>query len=172
MVTEYRKGDYVKYSTNGVCFIEDINSTDFNPKENNATYYILRPLATSGTVIFVPTDNEALVSKMRKILTKEEIDRIIFLIDKEKIEWIDDKKERSIYFNEIIRKDDTIELLRLASCIYLKRAELIENGKKLLASDFNILEHIEKLVVNEFSFVLGIDTTNVGDYIKEKLGIL
>ena len=169
MVTEYRKGDYIKYSSNGVCLVEDVSSADFNSKAKDAKYYILRPLATSSTTIFVPTDNELLVSRMRKILTKEEIDSIIVSIDKETVDWIEDKKERANHFNEIIKNDDPTELLRLASCIHLKRIELAEKGKKLLASDSNILENVERLVENEFAFVLKIAPESVSAYIREKL---
>ena len=169
MVIKFRKGEYVKYATNGVCLIEDINSTDFNPKSKDATYYILKPLAVSSTTIFVPIDNELLVSRMRKILTKEEIDAIIVSIDKETVNWIEDKKERTSHFNEIIKNDDPTELLRLASCIHLKRVELFEKGKKLLASDSSILEQVERLVENEFAFVLNIAPESVSAYIRGKL---
>lgn len=169
MVTEYKKGDYIKYSSNGVCLVEDINTADFNPKAKDATYYILRPLSASSTTIFVPTDNELLLSRMRKILTKEEINEIIVSFDKELVDWPEDKKERANYFGEIVKKDNPAELLQLAGAIYVKREELNARGKKLLASDNNILEQIERLIENEFSFVLKIAPERVSDYIKERL---
>ena len=169
MVTKFRRGEYVKYSTNGVCLVEDINSTDFNPHAKGTIYYILRPISANSTTIFVPTDNELLVSKMRRILSKEEIDSAILSIYKDKIEWIDDKKERVNCFNEILKGDDPVQLLRMAGCIYVKREELVAKGKKLLSADASIFEQTEKLIENEFSFVLQIMPEKVSEYIKETL---
>ena len=169
MKKRFHKGEYVKYSSNGVCRVEDIKTADINPRDKEATYYILKPLSSGNTTIFVPTENELLVSRIRKILTKEHIDEIIVSIDKETIAWPSDKKERGNYFNDILKRDDPKELLSLAAAIYVKRDELAQKGKRLLSTDKNILEQIECLIENEFSFVLKIAPECVSDYIKERL---
>ena len=169
MAVSFQKGEYVKYASNGVCLIEDVSSLDFNPKAKDATYYILRPLSTSSTTIFVPTDNELLLSRMRKLLTKEEIDAVIARIDTKNPDWPEDRKERANLFGEIVKRDDPVELLSLARAIYLRRAELNAKGKKLMATDGNVLEQIERLVENEFTFVLDITPAEVNEYIKKKM---
>lgn len=169
MDVAFQKGEYVKYATNGVCLVEDVTCLNFNPKAKDTIYYILRPLSAGSTTIFVPTDSELLISRMRRPLTKEEIDAVIVSIDKEKVEWTEDKKLRANLFAEIIKRDDPVEMLSLASAIYLKRDELTGKGKKLFATDNNVLEQIERLVENEFTFVLGVTPTEVNEYIKGKL---
>ena len=67
------------------------------------------------------------------------------------------------------RYDDPKEFLSLAAAIYGKRDELAQKGKRLLSTDKNILEQIERLIENEFSFVLKIAPERVSDYIKERL---
>ena len=169
MAVSFQKGEYVKYASNGVCLIEDVSGLDFNPKAKDATYYILRPLSASSTTIFVPTDNELLLSRMRRLLTKEEIDAVIAQINTKNPDWPEDRKERATLFGEIVKRDDPAELLSLARAIYLKRAELNAKGKKLMAADGNVLEQIERLVENEFTFVLDITPAEVNEYIKRKM---
>ena len=172
-MAEFYKGEYVKYSNNGVCFIEDINTPDFDKKAGENAYYILRPINDKSTTIFVPKANELLLSKMRRLLTKDEIDGLIFSIgDNEQI-WIDDRKQRLDHFSEVLKRNDPLELLRTVGCIYLRKQQLESagNNKKLSLSDLGVLEQAEKLIENEFSFVLGIPASGVGVYIREKLGI-
>ena len=38
MVTKFQKGDYIVYSSNGVCLIEDIKNADFNPQSKEIMY--------------------------------------------------------------------------------------------------------------------------------------
>ena len=168
MEIKFSKGDYVKYRSNGVCLIENIGVPDF-ATDSKSEYYMLRPTASQNTLIFVPSDSEILVSRMRRILTKDEIDNVIADVKNDNIEWPEGKKERLSYFQSILLSDQPVELLRLASCIHIKSGELEKNGKKLLSADVNALEQAEKLVENEFSFVLGINASEVSEYIRSKI---
>ena len=69
----FDKGDLVSYGTNGICCIEDIRFMSFSSGAKKSMYYILKPEASGESTIFVPAENEKLVSKMRKLMTKEEI---------------------------------------------------------------------------------------------------
>ena len=91
---------------------------------------------------------------MRNVLTKNEINSIIVSIDKETKDWIDDRRKRSNYFCHIVKSNNPLELLRLDNCIYMKRDELTSKCKNLLTSDIGILDQIERIIENEFSFVL------------------
>ena len=169
---EYIKGEYVKYANNGVCLIDDICVPDFDKSSEDNFYYVLKPLSEKSTVIFVPVKNSALLSKMRKLLTKQEIDEKISSIEVKEEIWIDDRKKRTERFNNILKSNDTLELLRMVGCIYMKKQELAENkiSKKLSFSDIDLLERAEKMIDDEFSFVLNIDANAVGEYIRRKLG--
>jgi len=168
---EYKKGDYVRYTSNGVCRIDDIKSIDLNRNKNPKNFYVLKPIGASTSTIYVPLENEELVSKMRHILSKDNIDSLINSVKQDKIEWIEDRKERNNSFKQIIKDSDPKELLKLVSCIYLKKQELSEVGKKLSATDEGHLSQAEALIENEFAFVLNIDGMGVGKYIKKILGI-
>ena len=45
MAEEYRKGDYVSYSCNGVCLVEDVRVDAPTGKGEPKTFYILKPVA-------------------------------------------------------------------------------------------------------------------------------
>lgn len=168
---EYRKGEYVKYSSNGVCLISDICTPDFEKSSENILYYILSPVSDKSTTVFVPVNNTVLVSKMRTLLTKQEIDEMIASIKSVEIKWVDDRKKRSDLFSDILKENNVLDLLRMVGCIYMKKQQLAEaNGnRKLSLSDIDALERAEKLIEDEFAFVLDIDIRDVGEYIRKKL---
>ena len=75
MDSKFSKNDMVVYGNNGICTVEDIRIMKFGKDE--AVYYVLKPKASSAATLYVPQDKESLVSKMRKLLTREEIDNIL-----------------------------------------------------------------------------------------------
>ena len=62
----YKIGTVVVYGSEGVCEITEITSMKFANSENESLYYVLSPVSSRGSKVFVPCDNEALVSKMQK----------------------------------------------------------------------------------------------------------
>ncbi len=167
----YKKGDYIRYSSSGVCLIEDIKKLDYTRSKNEQDFYVLKPVGASSSTIYVPVANENLTSKMRYILKKDEIDKLIQSVKKDEILWIEDRKARTENFKDILKRCDPQELLKLVSCIYLKKNEFADSGKKLTATDDSVLTQAEAMIENEFSFVLNLSGAQVGEYIREKLDI-
>ena len=110
------------------------------------------------------------MAKMRYVLKKEEIDSLLEGDARVETKWIENKNERSSVYKGIIAAGDAKALLSLIRCLYEKRAELAEAGKKLPASDSGILESAEKMIREEFAFVLDIEESSVADYIVSKIG--
>lgn len=171
METLYRQNDYVKYGVNGVCLISDVQIVNSPVSNTEDEYYVLKPVSSPTSKIYVPSGNEILMSKMRRLLSKEEIDRIIVSTEKDDLHWIDDRKERAAAFYEILKRCDQKELFRLVKCIYLQQAELNKIGKKLSSSDESIMKQAEELISNELEFVLQIPASKVGEYIRRLLRI-
>lgn len=167
---QYKKGDYVVYGNNGICLVEDIAPMAFSGSKEE-TYYILRPQSINSSTLFVPIENQKLVSKMRDVMNKEQIDNLLSSRKGKEIEWIDDKNERNNYFRGIMASGDRGELLLMISCIYLKKQELILAGKKLNIADERVLKDSQKLVEEEFSYSLNLQGEDLGEYIKKSLGI-
>lgn len=167
----FKKGQYMSYGTNGICLLEDITEMSFARGMEKNLYYILKPAAANASTIFVPVDNDALTAKMRPLMTKEEIDSLLLGMKNKAIPWEKDRQYRTENFHEILVKGVTEELLLMISCIYMKKRELLEQGKKLPATDSNTLKSAERLVEEEFSFVLGIEQESVSKYIRNVLAV-
>lgn len=161
----YQKGDHVRYGTNGVCVIADIETMTSMDRRSVKDYYVLRPVAESGTKIFVPLDNPALLGKMHAILTREEINEAIRQSAADPLPWVGDRNRRSEAFKEILKTAEPFPLLQLCSCIHGRRLQLSQEGKRLSGSDEAILKQAERLVENEFAFSLDIPRGEVAAYI-------
>lgn len=165
----FEKGDRVVYGSNGLCRVDDITKMMFPMETEEHTYYVLRPVNNRNSTLFVPTHKEELTSKMRYIISKEEIDAVISGSQGKEIKWVDDKNARSAVFSSILKSGIPEELLLAIRCIYKRKLELAELGKKLSASDENVLITAEKLVREEFAYALEIAECEVADYIHNKL---
>lgn len=160
-------GECVIYGHSGVCRIEEIVTREFDGKKQD--YYLLRPVAHNNATVFVPCDNEKLVANMRYPLTSQEIDRLLSEVDSDSIEWIEDKKERPAFFKAVMQSGDKKQILRVIRCIYLKKQELLHCNKSLPATDDRILQECERMIYDEFSYSLGINSDEVSGYIADKI---
>lgn len=171
MAEEYRKGDYVSYSCNGVCLVEDVRVDAPTGKGEPKTFYILKPVADQGSTIFVPTSSPTLLAKMQRLPSRGEVDALILSTKESDLPWIEDRKVRAASFQTIIKTCNLRELLALVSCIYQHRQALSAKGKKLTAADEAAMRRAEGLIENELSFVLQLSGDQVGTYIREKLAL-
>ena len=161
----YQKGDHVRYGTNGVCVIADIETMTSMDRRSVKDYYVLRPVAESGTKIFVPLDNPVLLGKMHAILTREEINAAIRQSAADPLPWVGERSRRAEAFKEILKAAEPFPLLQLCSCIHGRRLQLSAEGRHLSGSDEAILKQAERLVENEFAFSLDIPRSEVAAYI-------
>lgn len=171
MAEAYSIGDYVSYTSSGVCRIEDIRQEPPAGKEEPKTFYILKPLADPASTIFVPTTSPVLLAKMKRLPSKEDADNMILTAKDRQMAWIDDRKLRAATYQSILKECDLKTLLDLVICIYQKQSALAAQGKRLATSDENTLRRAEGLIENELSFVLDLKKDQVGAYIREKLSI-
>ena len=163
--------DYVRYGSNGVCKVIGRKMLSGADRYTEKEYYALQPVADGNSMLYVPVGNEALLSKMTAVLGKEEIDNLILSAKDNEIKWKSDKNERNAYFLSILKENNPRTLLMMINCIYLKKQELLQIGKKLSATDEGVLKRAEIVVQNEFSFSLNIPKSEVGGYIRHLLGI-
>ena len=162
------KNDYVNYGTQGICRIEDIRVLKLTPGSGGRSYYILRPVHQEHASIFVPTDSQALLARMRPILSPAEIDRIILSVKGQAMGWICDRKERAAQFQAILSRRDERELLLLIRCLCLRSRE---DPKGLTDGEAQVLKKAEQIIDQEFSFSLNLSQQAIGSYIRGKLGL-
>lgn len=162
-------GEYVSYGINGMCNIEDIRPMQLSQSVETMMYYILRPESNPKSTIFVPVNNQKLVSKMRELMTKDEINAMLVRMKDRTLEWEKDVRFRTESFHEILNNGVNQDLILMIRCLHRKRQELVQLGKKLPARDSNTLKTAERLVEEEFAHVLHIKCEEVSDYIRDVL---
>ena len=162
-------GEYVSYGINGMCNIEDIRPMQLSQSVEKMMYYILRPESNPKSTIFVPVNNQKLVSKMREPMTKDEINAMLVRMKDRTLEWEEDVRFRTESFHEILNNGVNQDLILMIRCLHRKRQELVQLGKKLPARDSNTLKTAERLVEEEFAHVLHIKCEEVSDYIRDVL---
>jgi len=171
MGKRYEIGEYVVYGASGVCCVEEIRTCRLMPEMPLNEYYVLKPNNSNSSTVFVPTDNSALQTKMRPVLTKDEVDALIASVGTDMIYWIDDRKERSSAFRAVLHHGDRRDLILLIRCLLLRSRELAERNRHLAMNDSDILQAAQRAVREEFSFALGLKPDAVSEYVRIGLGL-
>lgn len=164
----YQVGSTVIYKNDGVCKITEIIVRTFREKE--IEYYVLNPVHNHNAEILVPKNNSDLVGKMRKVLTKDEIIQIIEAMPNEEEIWISNETDRKEKYREILTSGDRSELVRLIKTLYIHKQNQKQCGRKLHLADEKNLRDAEKMLYDEFAYVLEIEPEDVLGYITAKLG--
>lgn len=163
----FNVNDTILYGTHGLCKIIDIKEQKFNGQTNK--YYVLNPHHNTSSTIYVPIDNEKLASRMRRVLSEEEIYELIKAMPDKESSWIDNKNERSNHFRSILASGDRVEIIKLIKTIYQHREELRATGKKLHTTDEQFFREAEKVIYDEFALVLNIRYDQVLPFIVNQL---
>ncbi|MCH5297040.1 MAG: hypothetical protein J1E85_05155 [Ruminococcus sp.] len=154
----YNVDEIVLYGSNGVCKIKEITRQKLAGK--TMEYYVLKPLFSQVSTLFVPTNNEALVSKMRHILPE---DRIKDIIDNLSVipEWIDDKNKRFDYCKETIANGEFEAVVNLIRMLRFHEKEQNNKGRHLHISDERFLREAESMVCDEIAVALNIERSEI-----------
>ncbi len=159
-------GDHVVYCSKEICLIESVVKKCFDGK-NEIDYFRLVPVNTNKSSYYIPCEN--CESKVRPLLTKDEIYKLIDDIPSADEKWYDDRSERKHIFRSVLKSDDYHEIISMMHSLHIHEQEQISKGKKLLASDERIMNEAKHLIDQEFAFVLGINEDDVKEFIKTKL---
>lgn len=159
----YQAGDQVVYGIHGVCRIVELQVQMINRKK--VEYYVLEPFTQSGSRYFVPSQNEVAVSKLRPILTRQEIEQLLESDISRSNCWIEDENQRKQYYKELITSGDRGALISMLRALHAHKELQAENGKKFHISDANFMRDAEKVIYSEFSMVLDIPYDQVEAYI-------
>lgn len=163
----FKVDDIVTYGVNGVCKIVEVE--EMNLMGEKKTYLILQSLQNDTSTYFVPVDNENLLNKMRKLLSKDEVNQLIDSIPNEKIVWIDNERERKECYKKVLSDGKHSELIKMIKAIYTEKREREATGKKLHLSDEKFLKDAEKLLYTEFQYVLELTEQEMMSYIFSRI---
>lgn len=162
----YGIGDKVVYGALGVMEIIDI--TDQTVGDVTRAYYVMKEYSSgSPSLTYVPTENEALTSQMKPLLTKDEVAEVVRAAkNAPPIEWIEDNRARSEAYKKILATADRVKMLCMIDSVYRTGIRREEEGKRNYIADENSMKRAEKIINTEFSLVLGIPECDVPEFIK------
>ncbi len=164
---EHKIDDYVMCKDD-VCKIVDIKKMEFSGIDERM-YYLVEPVGEQRARIYVPVDMKDADATIRKVLSVDEVKSIIERSENLELSWVEDGKERVNRFDKILQNGDMAEILWMFNILKERRKELEDEGKKLYVGDTRIFETAEKMITEEFAFVLGIKKDEVESYILEHL---
>lgn len=165
----YAVGDFVVYGIHGVCTVVNIEQQQLGGHVRR--YYVLEPVEQTGTRFMLPIDNPSVMGKVRALMTGEELEQILQSEAVQKDCWIEDENQRRKHYRELITSGEQLALIRMIGTLERHKIAQALAGRKFHLSDENFLRDAKKLVESEISMVLGMEKTQAGAYIREKLGI-
>ena len=168
MSERFEKGTYVVYGKVGACLVAERQTMSFGAGEEGE-YYVLNPVGDSRSSVYVPCDNPTLVGRMRPLMTREEIDRLLAGITDSSMVWPEDKNERATAFRTVVASGDRSRLLQLIRCLYQKKQEKTDTGRRLSTMDEMFLQEAMRLVEEEFAVALNLPRRQVPEYIRRRV---
>lgn len=162
----FNVNDTVLYGAAGVCVISDIEKRTVCGK--NHSYYVLNSVYRDNSTVLVPVDNDALVGKMRRVLSQDEIAGIVSEASQNPMSWEEDERLRKEHYKVILSAGDSLEIVKQMKNIHIHRKELEESGKKLHLADERFLKEALRVIGEEFSLVLKAEPEDIMNAIVQK----
>lgn len=158
----YSVGDCIHYGAHGICRVVGTEMKELGREKKE--YYLLTPISQEHIRLYLPKDADPERVKVRAVLSPEQIRD---LVEREKGncgKWINDSKLRRETYNKTLRSGDTAGLMTMLKTIHAHQ-EALPVGKSLPMSDLELMRSAEKLLYNEFSYVLHMEKEQVLPFI-------
>lgn len=132
--------------------------------EKEDGYYRLVPVNDTSIKYKVPVDSNFL----KKVITKEEIDRLLLEIPE--INTIDlGEKQIEQEYKELMKSGTHEDLVKIIKTSYLRNQIRILNNKRIGEIDDEYFRRAEKYLYEEIGIVLNLSFENTKEYIINKL---
>ena len=132
--------------------------------EKEDGYYRLVPVNDTSIKYKVPIDSNFL----KKVITKEEIDRLLLEIPE--INTIDlGEKQIEQEYKELMKSGTHEDLVKIIKTSYLRNQIRILNNKRISEIDDEYFKRAEKYLYEEIGIVLNLSFENTKEYIINKL---
>lgn len=132
--------------------------------EKEDGYYRLVPVNDTSIKYKVPVDSNFL----KKVITKEEIDRLLLEIPE--INTIDlGEKQIEQEYKKLMKSGTHEDLVKIIKTSYLRNQIRILNNKRISEIDDEYFRRAEKYLYEEIGIVLNLSFENTKEYIINKL---
>lgn len=132
-------------------------------KEENNLYFLI-PVNDDSIKYQVPKDSILL----RKLITKEEIDKLLLEIPEIKTIDNGDKKIEQIY-KELMNRRTHEDLIKIIKTTYLRNQLRVLNNKKISEIDDEYLKRAEKYLYEEIGVVLNMTYEQIKEHVIKKI---
>lgn len=163
----FQKGQYVIYSNNGICLVQDVTTLNISGVDKNRKYYLLKPVFASTSTVYIPVDTAA--ASLRPAISEEEARNLIKSIPDIPTIPLTDEKTLEKTYKEYMRSNSCKSWIQLMKTIYLRRESRILNGHKVTALDSRYFSLAEAFLYGELSIALGKPKDEVKSYIASCL---
>lgn len=158
-------GDYVVYSTKGICRVENVETKNFD--RENKDYFVFIPVFDTKSTYFIPVDYDSSRVHVKSALTKQGAEELMaFAESAEPAEWIVNPNERKQTYDRLYKSGSREEIIKIIKAIKAHEAKQKALGKQLYAADDRLLKGCINLICGELAFIL----EKSPDEIKERLG--
>ena len=162
----YKIGEYIMYGKSGVCELTDICVSPFDGKDDK-TYYVLRPLFGTATVIYTPVENPKVASRplMKKSAASNLIRKMPEICE---LEIENERLRRDIY------KQATASLLpegfvSVIKTVYTRRRAFASSKRHIAEVDAEYETYAKRALYSELSVVLGIPFEEIEKYVLDRI---
>ena len=163
----YQTGEYVVYGVHGVCRVVGTEKQLVNRKRTE--FLVLVPLTQGQSRFYVPMRNPAAMEKLRKLLSRQELEELLASESIREDCWIPEENLRKQRYRELIAGCDRRDLLQMLGTLYRQKDELLTTGKKMHQSDDGFLRDAEKLLCSEICMIMGLDKQDAIQYLHRHL---
>ncbi len=160
-------GDIIVYGSEGVCKVVDLQEIAFSSNDKKE-YYILVPELNTSSKLYLPKDNDVLMSRVKPLLTYEEIKELI-QDTSNTIEWIEDSKARNKYYKELMSTYNRNNVFAIAKQLYL-----VKTGKLVTQVNFtnwmdDMLKKAAGILYSEFAYVVNLSEEELLPFIAGEI---
>lgn len=167
MTDLFHSGDYVVYGIYSVCSIT--GTTEKEIGGNRLRYYVLKPVFQQNSTVFIPVENRKLTARLHRVLTRPELERLVDSMADQQPIWAENENERRALFQKILSEGDRIGMMRLAKTLYDRQQERLAKGKRLHQSDEHFFREADRLLCDEFAFVLNREPCEIPALLQQRL---
>ena len=100
----FQIGEYVVHGNDGICEVKDITQLELPGGSSKRQYYLLVPQKEKNGRIYSPVESSKV--QTRKVITKQEADRLIHEIPAIQAAWVENEKLRENVYKKATVLDD------------------------------------------------------------------
>lgn len=163
----FKIGELVSYSATGVCEVVDIRYEKLT--ECEMQYYILKPMYQNASTVYVPVENQTLVSRIKPVMTKTQAQSLLDSISGIEFEWIEKDNERVALFRETLRLCDRVKAMAIVKCLFNRQQYLLTLNKNLRTADAQIFRDAQNVLSGEIALALNMDIKEANSLIIQKI---